>query len=158
MFKKGDRVKIVKKYSSSNYNLSSYRNDIKYGIVEKVDVSPKYNQMTYEKIGDEAIYTLSGFNEEYLGRFSEDQLELTLKPFPKNPNIMKKLSLIAQQLLDKDLRTLVKAGILNEELGVEDTDFVLSFFVTQNKEKLAIQAKKLLKEKKKKCEEDEDED
>lgn len=47
------------------------------------------------------------------------------------------LGLIARRTLDKDLRVLVKAGVLNKDLSVRDADSVLSLVVISQKAELA---------------------
>ena len=58
-----------------------------------------------------------------------------------------KLSLLARKLLDRDIRTLVKAGILNEQLEVADIQYVLGFIVSKFKNELALEARKDKKDK-----------
>lgn len=146
-YKKGQRVTVRKTGEE--------------GYVERIERTPIWNISYTEKITELVYYKIYSksyyYNESrYIGSYKGDELKSSLHPWPQKLSIMKKLSLIAQRLLDKDLGDLVKAGILNEELAVEDTDFVLSFFVTEYKKQLAIEARKLLKRKKKKCEDEEE--
>lgn len=66
------------------------------------------------------------------------------------PKKMKTLSAIAKKVFDADTRTLVKAGILDESLEIteEGTSFLLAQYLADNKKALALEAKKLLDEKK----------
>ena len=68
---------------------------------------------------------------------------------------MSQLSKLAKKLLDPDTKALVKAGVLDSELDVteEGVDFVIAFFVDQNKVELAKEARKQLREQKKEDEE-----
>ena len=59
---------------------------------------------------------------------------------------MRKLKTLARKLLDKDTRDLIKAGILNDCLEVEDQDFVLNFMVDKFKKEMAEEARIMLKE------------
>jgi hypothetical protein len=58
-----------------------------------------------------------------------------------------KLSLLARKLLDRDIRTLVRAGILNEQLEVADIQYILNFIVYKFKDELALEARKDKKDK-----------
>lgn len=59
---------------------------------------------------------------------------------------MSKISIILKKSLDPDIRALVKAGILSDDLTIKDTDFVLGFLVNQNKKELANEAREAMKE------------
>lgn len=61
---------------------------------------------------------------------------------------MSKLSLLAKKAFDKDTKTLIKSGVLDSDLNVRDSQFVLSFLVDQNKAELAKAAQALLDEEK----------
>lgn len=64
--------------------------------------------------------------------------------------VIKHMKLLAQKLLDNDLKTLIQAGVLTDNLQVSDHDFVLGFIVDKYKAELAKDAKKMLDEQKKK--------
>lgn len=66
----------------------------------------------------------------------------------KGGSLMSKLSLLAKKAFDKDTKTLIKSGVLDSDLNVRDSQFVLSFLVDQNKAELAKAAQALLDEEK----------
>lgn len=146
MFKYGDRVTIRR--NKDNDTGSNRNKKLTEGYIKRVNNQFLDIPLTY------IVYSREPY--DYLGQFEEEELRPSLKPLRHKLSLMKKLSLIAKRLLDKDLGDLVKAGILNEELNVEDTDFVLAFIVTEYKKEMAIEARKILKAKRK-CEEDEEE-
>lgn len=80
------------------------------------------------------------------------QVPVSEKQKKKGDNMFRKLGIIAQKTLDKDLRDLVRAGILNPDLTVRDIDAVVSLMVTQTdfKKQLAGVARELLEEEEKK--------
>lgn len=79
------------------------------------------------------------------------QIPVSVKKQKKGDNMFRKLGVIAQKTLDKDLRDLVRAGILNPDLTVRDVDAVVSLMVTQTefKKELAGVARELLEEEEK---------
>jgi hypothetical protein len=134
----GDKVMFI-------YYLNEEHKDVSFGVV--TEASYGYVYVDCKECGKNHIRQP---HEVRVYRKS-------LAPKAKHYGKMKKLSLIAKRLLDKDLRDLVKAEILNEELAVEDTDFVLAFVVTKYKKELAVEARRFLKGKKK-CKDEDDDD
>lgn len=68
---------------------------------------------------------------------------------PKKRNIMKKLSAVARKILDKDYRTLVKGGVLSDDLSINDSTELLEMLVMTNKVELAKIVEARLAEEKK---------
>lgn len=66
-----------------------------------------------------------------------------VQPGRKEPMNMK---LIAKKMLNPDLRTLIKAGILNNDLSVANPNFILEFYVNKHLKELAAEAKERMKE------------
>lgn len=64
----------------------------------------------------------------------------------QKPKKSMNLKLLARKLLNGDIRTLIKAGVLNDDLSVENEDFVLQFVVNKFTKELAAEAKKHLDE------------
>ena len=64
-------------------------------------------------------------------------------PTRKEPMNMK---LIAKKMLNPDLRTLIKAGVLNNDLSVANPSFILEFYVNKHLKELAAEAKERMKE------------
>jgi hypothetical protein len=60
---------------------------------------------------------------------------------------MQRLTLIAKKLFSKDTRDLVRAEILNKDLSVKNTEFVLAFVVSHFTKELAVEARARLNEK-----------
>lgn len=60
---------------------------------------------------------------------------------------MSRLKLLARRFLDEDIRAMIKAGILNNDLTVARKDFVLTWLVSQYKEELGEVARLELEEK-----------
>ena len=69
----------------------------------------------------------------------------------KGKTIMQKLSLIARKTFDKDTKTLIKAGVLDNNLQVVDRQFVLDFIASQHTKELAAVAQERLDEAKEDC-------
>ncbi len=65
-------------------------------------------------------------------------------------SIMSKLTVLAKKMFDKDTKTLIKAGVLNNDLEVANQQFVLSFLVDKHKAELAALAQEQLDEDEKK--------
>ena len=61
-----------------------------------------------------------------------------------------KMKALARKLLDSDIRALIEDGILNDDLSVGDTSAVLEFLVFNFKKELAVEARKRIKDRKKK--------
>jgi hypothetical protein len=55
----------------------------------------------------------------------------------KNMNI----KLLAKKMLNPDLRVLIKAGILNDDLSIRNPNFILEFYVQKHLKDLATEAK-----------------
>jgi hypothetical protein len=51
------------------------------------------------------------------------------------------MKLLAKKLLSPDLRTLIKAGILNDDLSIANCNFILEFYVNKHLKELAAEAK-----------------
>lgn len=99
---------------------------------------------------DEQMYRMRK-ELEYVAR-REISMQLTsrilLSSEPKRT--MNGLSTIAKKLLDSDTRAFVKAGILDESLEItsKGTMFLLAHYLSDNKAKLAKEARKEMREKK----------
>jgi hypothetical protein len=65
------------------------------------------------------------------------------KPGRKEPMNIK---LIAKKMLNPDLRTLIKAGVLNDDLSIANHQFILEFYVNKHLKELAVEAKERMKE------------
>ena len=57
---------------------------------------------------------------------------------------------VGKKGLDSDIRALIEDGILNDDLSVGDTSAVLEFLVFNFKKELAVEARKRIKDRKKK--------
>jgi len=69
--------------------------------------------------------------------------------FSKGGSFMSRLSLLAKKAFDKETKTLIKTGVLNSDLEVQNEQFVLSFLVDKYKTELAALAQEQLDEAKK---------
>ena len=67
-----------------------------------------------------------------------------LMPCPKKKTMS--IKIIAKKAFSSDLRTLIKAGVLNDDLSVANREFVLQFIVNKYMKELATEAKEHLKE------------
>ena len=56
------------------------------------------------------------------------------------------MKLLAKKLLSPDLRTLIKAGILNDDLSICNEKFILEFYVQKHLKELAAEAKEKMAE------------
>jgi hypothetical protein len=61
---------------------------------------------------------------------------------------MSRLTLLAKKAFDKETKTLIKAGVLDSDLNVRDSQFVLAFVVDQYKKELAAAAQEKIQEEK----------
>lgn len=75
-----------------------------------------------------------------------DDGELWLVSCPHTTNSMKNSNLVSKKVLPKDVQTLVESGVLNRDLSIADSGFVLSFVVNQFTAELAKEAKALVEE------------
>ena len=64
-------------------------------------------------------------------------IQQQLCPKKKTMNI----KLIAKKALSPDLRTLIKAGVLDNDLSINNTEFVLQFIVNKYLKEMAAEAK-----------------
>lgn len=67
-------------------------------------------------------------------------------PTPKKPMNIK---VLAKKMLSPELRTLIKAGVLNDDLSIANKHFILEFYVQRHLKELAAEAKAHLAELKK---------
>lgn len=59
---------------------------------------------------------------------------------------MRRLTLLQKLVLPKEWRDLVKAEILNRDLSVRNSDFILAFMVSKHLKELAAEARAKMKE------------
>lgn len=126
---KGDRVIVIEDFSGQDRFIGQY------GTVRVIH--PTANPF-------EVSVTLDG-GLGIAGYFKEFRLVSSA-----NSKIMGKLTQLARKVLDPDYAALVDAGVLNDDLSVSDTDFVLAHYVEKNKSELADSARAILEERKKK--------
>lgn len=86
-------------------------------------------------------------------RYNSQSLNIATPSLPepkKKP--MSKLTTLAKKMLDSDLRAFVKLGVLDDSLEITDkgVDFLLAQYLSENKVRLAKEARKTLKEEKEK--------
>lgn len=121
------------------------RSPMKYKVGDKVTIIDK-DDAWYKKTG--VITRVEEFDEDLPYKvevddeddwYAEDQLQVT-----KKGGLMSRLTILAKKVLDKDLRDLLKAGVLNEDLSINDSRFVLDFVVANFKKELADAAREKL--------------
>lgn len=164
-FQKGDRV-VGKKSANDRYSIT---NDGFEGIITDINsfeielndiywVDPQYFELIEspkkKEVAEEKTYAwqftpeLTPTSVCVLGQ-TPNYTVAVRSPKPKKR--MPTLSNIAKKILDPDLRALVEVGYLDSELELTDEgeEAVLELMFFANKEELAKQAKKELKERKK---------
>jgi hypothetical protein len=62
-----------------------------------------------------------------------------LNPCPRKKSM--NIQIIAKKLLNPDLRTLIKAGVLNSDLTIANRNFILEFYVQKHLKELAMEAR-----------------
>lgn len=61
---------------------------------------------------------------------------------------MSKLTTLAKKAFDKPTKTLIKAGVLNDDLSIRDEEFILAVLVDLNKDAIVKAAEERLDEEK----------
>jgi hypothetical protein len=76
-----------------------------------------------------------------------------LNPCPKQKKPMN-IKVLAKKMLSPELRTLIKVGVLNDDLSIANKEFVLEFYVQRHLKELAAEAKSHMVELKKERDEE----
>ncbi len=103
------------------------------------------SQLEMNKYMDEARY--------YARKEAAYTCEMFMRSQIMKPRKSMQITALAKRILDPDTRALIKAGWLNNDLSItsEGRDAFLAYFLSENKKKLAEQAKVAIEEKKSEC-------
>jgi hypothetical protein len=133
---------------------------MKYELNQRVVITHPEPSSRHGKGQIGAIVRIETFmSHPYLVRFDDGSKEVfcsaEISPVDTSHttiggSIMSTLTVLAKKVFDKDTKTLIKAGVLNNDLEVANQQFVLSFLVDKYKAELAALAQEQLDEDEKK--------
>lgn len=150
---------VVGAYYKIKYNFGNrdddFRNDDRVKFIKVVDIGEEYtNGFDYTLVSENFVFVDDG-NSTFKAGDIDHQVSPdapsespsmprksvavnTLRTAtPRKRSFMKKLSAVARKVLDKDIRTLVKGGVLSDDLTINDPSELLELLVMANKADLA---------------------
>lgn len=140
-FKVGDLVVPKKEYENNCGILSAHRAYVPTGTILVLKVDRDLNLpndfFAYDICEQQTGRRVAGCG----GCFRAVQVEL-VNNIGKEANMTNRISPMGRASLDQDTQDLIQAGVLCDNLSVNNADFVLSFLIAENKAALAAEARK----------------